>query len=144
MVKKKYSNISKWALNPSKSGKRLKPKAIPPFWGDVGLIKWYVSDFGTATPPFLLLLFLLIPTLFLILTYGFVRERNSRSQCQTKRLTSLYCRTYWTNKVPILEIAKCPRSQYWSNIQVLYTETGYFLCGKSHRIKDSMFREAII
>ena len=35
---KKYQ-ISKWAENPSKSGKRLKPKAIPLFLRDVGLIK---------------------------------------------------------------------------------------------------------
>ena len=35
---KKYQ-ISKLAENPSKSGKRLKPKAIPLFLRDVGLIK---------------------------------------------------------------------------------------------------------
>ena len=35
---KKYQ-ISKWVENPSKSGKRLKPKAIPSFLGDVGVIK---------------------------------------------------------------------------------------------------------
>ena len=61
---------------------------------------------------YLLLLFLLILALLFILTYGFVRERNSRSQCQTKCLASQYCRIYWTFIVPFLEIAKCPTSQW--------------------------------
>ena len=35
----KNDNIQKWAKNPSKSGKCLKPKVIPSFVGEVGLIR---------------------------------------------------------------------------------------------------------
>ena len=45
---KKYQ-IYKLAENPSKSGKRLKPNAIPSFLGDVGLIK-VVSEFSFGHP----------------------------------------------------------------------------------------------
>ena len=45
---KKYQ-LSKLAENPSKSGKRLKPNAIPSFLGDVGLIK-VVLEFSFGHP----------------------------------------------------------------------------------------------
>ena len=44
---KKYQ-ISKLAENPSKSGKRLKPKEIPSFLGDIGLIKLVLNFFVPA------------------------------------------------------------------------------------------------
>ena len=41
----KMCTFKKLAQNPSKSGKRLKPQAIPSFWGDGGLIM-VVSEFS--------------------------------------------------------------------------------------------------
>ena len=38
-VSSHFKTHKRWAQNPSKSGEHLKPKAIPTFLGDVGLIK---------------------------------------------------------------------------------------------------------
>ena len=49
----KNYNIPKWTENPFKSGKCLKPKTIPPFWGYVGVKKWSpFLDSGARSPIF--------------------------------------------------------------------------------------------
>ena len=49
----KKCTFSDLAYHSSKSGKRIKQKSIPPFWGDVGVKKWSLFlDLGARSPIF--------------------------------------------------------------------------------------------